>query len=516
MGCGSRDKQETMPANDTTKNNDGAEDKKPDKKPQEKEIPYVEIWRENVGYLEVKKDGPQSQFFIDNVGIGVYSPYVPWEGGDAYIQKLNTLTATGDIPDMFLPWKGNEITLAQQGAIADLTDYLPEYAPNVWQAIPEHVWDIVRAADPKGEGRIYYIPSVQLYNDYGPFIRTDWLDRVGMDMPTTKDELVKVLRAFKELDANGNGNADDEIPTSGREFGRWMDYLFGIYGIAMSEGYPNWDVYDGELTYSAVTPNMKEAIEFIRGLYKEGLLDNETFLNSSSDWKAKITSDKVGIWYHLSQYSHSRFEAITQLNPDATFAALPNVTNEGYDSFITHLDIKRPEYVIANKSEETIINALKLLNFAFDSQNRELNTFRVEGIDYEVVNGEKVLLPKDKSTSENVLLATPRITEEDLFFNTEIMLNSVSEDRKPMFETQLAVQESFQDLDKRIAGDGLPNTIYDGYSDIQQHTLYQEYMTRIIIGDWEMDKFDEFVELWHQNGGEAVTKRAREWYSKVR
>ena len=38
---------------------------------------------------------------------------------------------------------------------------------------------------------------------------------------------------------------------------RWMGQLFGQYGIAMWEGYPQWDIYDGELTYSAVTENIE-------------------------------------------------------------------------------------------------------------------------------------------------------------------------------------------------------------------------------------------------------------------
>jgi putative aldouronate transport system substrate-binding protein len=334
-------------------------------------------------------------------------------------------------------------------------------------------------------------------------------------MPTNQDEFVEVLRAFKEQDANGNGDPDDEIPTSGREGGRWMDYLFGMYGVAMGEGYPLWDIYDGELTYSGVTENMKDAIVFIKGLYEEGLLDSETFLNSSSDWKAKITSDRVGIWYHLGQFSDTRFEAIKTINPEATFDAFPNISADGYEGFITHMDMNRPEWVIANKDEETIINALTLLDFVYDPDNRELNTFKVEGVDYEVVDGKKVLIAKDQAVNENIVFEDVIISPDDLYYYTELERDSVSEDRQWAFDTRLAIEEKFQDIDKTIAGDGLPNSIFEGYSDIQQHTLYQEYMTNIIIGEWPIEKFDEFVELWYQTGGEEVTNRAREWYEKV-
>lgn len=68
---------------------------------------------------------------------------------------------------------------------------------------------------------------------------------------------------------------------------------------------------------------------------------------------------------------------------------------------------------------------------------------------------------------------------------------------------------------RRIAGDGLPSSVYEGYPDIQSHKLFQEYLSKIVIGEWPLEKFDEFVERWNSSGGEEVTKRAQEWYEKV-
>ena len=43
--------------------------------------------------------------------------------------------------------------------------------------------------------------------------------------------------------------------------------------------------------------------------------------------------------------------------------------------------------------------------------------------------------------------------------------------------------------------------------------MYVEYASKIISGEFELDKFDEFVERWYKNGGQAVTDRVREWYA---
>lgn len=66
-----------------------------------------------------------------------------------------------------------------------------------------------------------------------------------------------------------------------------------------------------------------------------------------------------------------------------------------------------------------------------------------------------------------------------------------------------------------MAGDGIPSSIYADYPDINNRTLFVEYATKIITGEYSIDKFDEFVEKWYATGGEEVTKLAREWYASV-
>ena len=130
----------------------------------------------------------------------------------------------------------------------------------------------------------------------------------------------------------------DEIPTGGRAEARWMGQLFGQYGIAMWEGYPQWDIYDGELTYSAVTKNMRDCLEWMSGLYAEGLLDPETFLNDKAAWDGKINSGVVGIWEHLPQECYNYAENIyngTGVKPE--IAVLPAISAPGYEGYYTSI-----------------------------------------------------------------------------------------------------------------------------------------------------------------------------------
>ena len=72
-----------------------------------------------------------------------------------------------------------------------------------------------------------------------------------------------------------------------------------------------------------------------------------------------------------------------------------------------------------------------------------------------------------------------------------------------------------QQYGRIIAGNNIPTTIYEGYEDIGARTLYVEYASKIISGEWPIEKFDEFVEKWYANGGEEVTERARAWHDEL-
>lgn len=420
-------------------------------------------------------------------------------------EQLNYMIASEELPDIFRPIGGIEQTLITQGGALALDDLLPKYAPNVWKNIPEEAWDVVRTAS--DDGKIYYIPKVFLVPERAPLIRQDWLDKLNLEMPTTLEKYKEVLIAFRDKDPNGN-NEKDELPTSGREFGKWMDHLFGMFGVAMWEGSPEWDIYDGEINYAGTSENMKEAIKFIRELYEEKLLDNETFLNKGEVWTAKINNNQVGSWYHLPANLHERYQAMLAGAPDAYVAGMPMPEVDGFEGFVTQKSMGEPEWMIPVTSEDKAEYALKLLDFFYNQENDEFVRFGIEGIHHEVKDGEKVLLP---ATDETPLALGMKnlTTEEDM--NKRIEL-TFPEENQQMIKDIFAV--STKDA-RRIAGDGLPSTVYEGYPDIQSHKLFQEYLAKIVIGEWPIEKFDEFVDRWNQAGGEVVTKRVQEWYGKL-
>lgn len=514
-GCGSSDKEE-QPQSSNTSSSTGTTDTTNPTTASDK-IVDLNVWWSNNGLKGIDKDSPLYNDYVQKLGVGVISPYVEWNGGTEYLNQLNLKIAAGEMPNLFQPWNGIESDLAKNGALVDLTDLLPKYAPNLWKLIPEDVWNVVKANDPTGQGHIYWVPGVNTYEKTTGMIRKDWLDALNLPIPKTQDEYVNVLKAFKDKDPNGNGKAD-EIPTGGRENARWMDHLFNMYGVAIVEGYPDWDVYNGEITFSAVTQNAKDALAFIHKLYQDKLMDQETFLNDKTAWDGKINSGVVGNYYHWGEGVYGYLANIEQATGvKADFSVLPVIEAPGYEGkgFISTKRTGNPAWVVsAQQDEEHLMASLKFLNEIADQSKWSDLRWGLEGMHYELKDGKKVVIPDDVSKQQNRL--NPYNTFATLDFTEKLLLESGSDNDMWQYEEAARNMKESQQYVKDIAGDGMPSSVYEDYPDIKNNTLWYEYATKIIIGTYSIDKFDEFVDKWYKSGGTQVTEKARAWYAKVK
>ena len=141
--------------------------------------------------------------------------------------KLNILLASGERPDIIqCETETMESQLLSSGILLPLNEYWDNY-PNLKNARDEATWDVMRYSD----GNIY---SIGIKNPNPLSIiayRKDWLDKLGLEVPTTLDEYYEVASAVAKQDPDGNGAADtfafggyQNVDTS------WFDHIFGAYG----------------------------------------------------------------------------------------------------------------------------------------------------------------------------------------------------------------------------------------------------------------------------------------------
>ncbi len=483
-------------------------------------VPSLEVWwaASNNKPAETMEDpNPYQERAIDAIGIGWDRPTVSWNSGADYAEKLKLRLAAGDPPDiMRLPSVGFSVPeMIEGGVAADLTALLPKYAPTVYAAVPEDVWKVVKYESPNKD-KIFFIPTLRNAPTHGAFIRKDWLDRVGLDLPKTETDFFNVLKAFKEQDANGNGDASDEIPTSGRGPGRWWDHLFTPFGVAMVEGFPTWDYYDGEVQYGGVQPEMKVALAALSKAYKEGLIDPEVLINKPATWEGKIFNDQVGIHFHMPIFLGSKISKVYPNFPKAEWIWLPPYAVSGVDSkwsegYVSSMNTNE-KVVIASNDEETIINALKLLEYLQQPKVASANVNGIEGIHYEIVDGEMVRLPATEESEALETWVTDTVVRTTEVFKTGSILSVLGMETEELQKRGLDTLEKLYEDAKiiTVVGTNLPTSIYDGFPDIATHQLYFSTMAKIIIGEESIDAFDDYVERWYATGGTEVTANAQE------
>lgn len=219
-------------------------------------------------------------------------------------EKISTALASGDMPDLFLRCKISSSDLllyGEQGLFVDLTenDMLQTHAPNYWNYLSKY--DDTRASVQYPSGAIYAFPQV---ND-GPELRVSrkmffnkvWLDRLGLELPTTTEELYTVLKAFKEQDANGNGDPNDEIPMCTGDFPAFYDCFLGAFGLS-NRGQQNqivdWDIENNKPRLIAASDGYKDMLQYMNRLYTEGLIDQELFTMDGANFLTKAEDDRIG------------------------------------------------------------------------------------------------------------------------------------------------------------------------------------------------------------------------------
>lgn len=205
-------------------------------------------------------------------------------------EQFNLMVASNKLPDV-VDYGWNAYPGGAQKAIRDkklipLNDYL-DHAPNLKKLLDDHPeWRKMASTD---NGDLIGFPFIredvtqQVF--LGPAIRKDWLDQLNLSVPTTIDEWYAVLKAFKEQDPNGNGEAD-EIP---------ILIPAGELAFAGAFGTPNDFYRENDIVkYGPIEPGFKEYLATMNQWYNEGLLDKDFATADAKMTDAKITGNQVG------------------------------------------------------------------------------------------------------------------------------------------------------------------------------------------------------------------------------
>ncbi|WP_156043224.1 extracellular solute-binding protein [Paenibacillus sp. UNC451MF] len=311
-----------------------------------------------------------------------------YASGDDYKNQLNVRMASANFPDIFGVDRQQLKQFSEQGLLLDLTPYLDKLKPTK---------DFIGEESLKKgmmNGKLFAIaksPTIP-YNTY--FIRKDWLDKLGMQVPKTTDELLEAAKAFAEKDPDGNGKKDT-FGLTGQKLDAFSS-IFGAYGVGFEAGAPSLYVRDGKLVNSLYDQGMKDALSFIKKLTDAGAVDPELMANSGLQHQQKAIKGQAGIIYiDWPNMTKDQFvEQIKAVNPKAEWVQVGALKGPG-GQYTSAWDIGKTAGLYAipkalEKNPEKLQKVLDLLNYVSTKDGSLLVQYGVKGKHYNL-EGSKVV-----------------------------------------------------------------------------------------------------------------------------
>ena len=443
----------------------------------------------------------------EKFNIKLNAQFIPF---DLYTDKLTVKMASGDIPDV-IGTEGadaNYVKWARQGAFLPLNDYVDQY--ETFKAIPESVWDAVSV-----DGKIYGIPIYfPASGGKKPFIRKDWLDKLGLDMPTNFEELKEVAVAFATQDPDGNGK--DDTVGLGLAKGIVYDPAFGAYWSS------TWyhKNSEGQLIPGQISPGAKEKVTAIHELYQAGAMDKDWTTKPYNDVFKDFNAGKVGIWYEQvgnnkgAQPGNLDIPTLKKNAPGAEIVSMPAFTapdgSQGYVAGSGYYRIWMLSSAL-KKDEEKVKKILEIMDYMEqyvpakdqNSSNEYYDwTFGGEGKGYKMVDG----VPEP--TEEFAKYAPMALFNEKLggwdvgdASMRDYEVQSKTPESKAFNKDMVAMLEN-SDFYISPVGRIHSSVYYSKISPLNEFATNE--MTKMMVGQRPIAEWDKYVDEYMAKGGKEV------------
>lgn len=462
--------------------------------------------------------------------LNIQNESVHMEREERYDEYVNILVKDHTLPDVLVVSDRETLhELVENDLVEDLTDvYESCTSPRIKEMYDSYGGELLEGG--MFDGRLMAIPETVI--DHGPcllWLRKDWMEELDLAEPKTLEEAFTIIEEFKK---NRMGTEPGEEPigllcdtslvgTTSTNYS--VEPVFDSFGAFPQR----WlmDEYGG-VVYGSVTGETKEALGYLNQLYERGILDTDFALRAQNNLRDIVVEGKCGAFFGLWWTPNNPL--MDTYDRDGTAEWEPYYLTEdalnGSQRFTTFRDNK---YVVVRKGYEHPEIVMKIISVLFDYT-------RYEAKDADEVNSYFALNvdPTARPLVINVdyYEATYKVTENiRKALNGKISVNSLSAIEKSYYdacsnylEGRNVTAEDWAAYKSRISAVGLlidgdykpPVRKYledtDGEIPEALKTLEKNTFIQIIMGKKPLDYFDEFVELWYEQGGKELTEQVRE------
>ena len=337
--------------------------------------PYEEPVKMSIGMsINLSKPFPEgdsyennvwSRYFKEKLNVDIELAFTTSDLAD----KVNTMIATGDIPDVLQVSANQLALLADSGLIRDdIYEIYDQYAGAGVRSLVEGVGGSQVIQSCTFDGKMMALPMMDTSaGEASPmlWLRTDWMEKFGLEDPKSYADLRHILEVFTTQDPDGNGEDD----TVGLVFykslwNNWfqLDGFFNMFGSFPERGFWVTDEADpNKAAYGAFQPATKTALEELASLYSQGILDKEFAVYDQNAAKSVFASGKCGVIIGCVYVTNSYLYANKDNDPAADWHA---VALPGLNSETTPVTAKLPirNYLVFRKDFQHPEAVVKMIN----------------------------------------------------------------------------------------------------------------------------------------------------------
>ncbi|MDB5085936.1 MAG: extracellular solute-binding protein family 1 [Bacilli bacterium] len=313
---------------------------------------------------------------------------IEWVPNGDYTTKFNLILSSGNLPEVLWAPNVSDANLIQainSGAFWDLTPFLGDMSkyPNLRDHSAPNAYRYTTY-----KGKIYGVPRNRPIIDQGILLRKDWLDKLGLQPPTTMDELANDLVAMGQNNVSGGQTTDGYVSnyiTSTDSTGIDSNIAAG-FG-ALNPTLNN----EGGMMYYKLTPAYVQAVEWMRNLYARGGLPKEFSAIKQTQSEELYSTGQAAAYQRNIWRAYEFQQSIKKVQPNAQVIVVDPKGPSGQYAINLGTGIYGAFYISSKVPKDKVEQILKYFDFTNTDDFFNFIFFGQEGIDYNVVNGEKVM-----------------------------------------------------------------------------------------------------------------------------
>ena len=303
---------------------------------------------------------------------------------DELSDRLEVMLDAGDVPDLIdrFDQAVSMLDRAGMGAVViDLTPWLMTDAPNYLSVMSasELLRDSILTDDGETEAFLQLREGTDIVS-YGPWIRADWLDALGLDIPRTYDEYETVLIAFR--DAYGTSDAL-LLPVSGAVEGDYLSAGYGVPSYVSGRDYSALGFYiqDGTVKYAPLEDGFWDYAARLNDWYSLGLMSSD-FVSYGSEYTRVAASGEAGIFYLTT----TEAESVSAVLPEGALEPIPDAVLTAGDETHFSMDSASRIYQETFSVSEDCADpglAVRWCDFWYSEEGQKRMNYGVEGLTWQ-------------------------------------------------------------------------------------------------------------------------------------